>query len=169
MIYTIYLHQSSGETQHVYESESFEEISKWWEHEKSGTDDDYAWMDDELTLRQRKDEDDENGEMIDCYPILNSQRWGTDELMDYVVRYEDGEHSTELKKFNSLEEAKLFFNEQVTEAKKDVENYFGMLPTDWNDENTPFIALETLDANGGSYSEVEAWVPTHPHDVKENN
>jgi len=163
MIYTIYLHQSSGETQHVYQSESFEEISKLWEQEKA-LDDDYTSMDEELTLRQRTDED-SDAEMIDCYPILNSQRWGTDELMDYVVRYEDGgEHSTELKKFNSLEEAKLFFNEQVTEAKKDVETYFGMLPTDWNDENTPFIALETLDANGGSYSEVEAWVPTHPND-----
>ncbi|QNI75628.1 hypothetical protein [Synechococcus sp. MVIR-18-1] len=167
MIYTIYLHQSSGETQHVYQSESFEEISKLWEQEKA-LDDDYTSMDEELTLRQRTDEDSED-EMIDCYPILNSQREDVEDEMDYIVYSEDGEHFTELEKFNSLEEAKVFFNEQVVEAKKDVENYFGMLPTDWNDENTPFIALETLDGDGVPYSEIEVWVPTHPHDVKENN
>jgi hypothetical protein len=162
MIYTIYLHQSSGETQHVYQSESFEEISKLWEQEKKN--DDYMAMDEELTLRQRTDEDSEDDEMIDCYPILNSQREDVEDEMDYIVYTEDGEHSSEIEKFNSLEEARVCFNQQVTEAKENPEDYFGMLPSDWNDENTPFIALETLDAEGVPYSEIEAWVPTHPND-----
>jgi hypothetical protein len=101
--------------------------------------------------------------------------------MNYILYYEDGEHSFTLGNYTSLEEGTKAFNEQVEEAKKDVETYFGMQPgefvertqTDWNEENTPFIELSEWivdDEDEGEFGDsVLEWVPTHPHDVKENN
>lgn len=94
--------------------------------------------------------------------------------MNYILYSEDGEHSNEIDRFNSLEEGTKAFNAEVTKAKEDVETYFGMLPTDWNDENTPFIELSEWivdedDEDEGEYGEsVLEWIPTHPHDAKEN-
>jgi len=71
MNYAIILHQSTGENQTVYTSNSIEEITKLWEQEKA-LDDDYTEFDEELTLRQSSDGI--NSEMIDCYLIKESQK-----------------------------------------------------------------------------------------------
>ncbi|MDA9638915.1 hypothetical protein N9S87_00350 [Synechococcus sp. AH-779-G23] len=164
MNYAIYLNQVGGDIQHIAESPSLEEITKLWEEWK--THDLFGWIDEDIILVHLSDNVDVDNELIGFYTILNSQREEVDE-MDYVVYTEDGEHYTELEKFNSLEEARVYFNEQVAEAKKDVEDYFGILKIDWNEENTPFIALETLGGEGVPLDdEIEVWKPTHPGDPK---
>ena len=75
MYYSIELHQSSLETQVLNTSESHEEITKFWEEAKAY--DDYAWMDEELTLRESPlhwDDDNYDSKMIDCYLIPKSQQ-----------------------------------------------------------------------------------------------
>ena len=85
--------------------------------------------------------------------------------MNYILYYEDGEHSETLGNYTSLEEGTKAFNEQVAEAKKDVETYFGMQPTDWNDESTPFIELcewivdEEDEDEGALGDPILEWVP----------
>ena len=67
MYYTIQLHQSSGENQTEYQSESWEQIQKDWEYAKKN--DDYSEMDEEITLRKSTkhwDDDDYN----DVYDIF---------------------------------------------------------------------------------------------------
>lgn len=161
MLYRIELHQSTGETQNVFESDSLERIKKLWEQEKSLADE-YTEFDDELTLRKSTDGFEDDNEMIDCYIIPNSQR-GVDE-MSFVVRYETEDHDNEIKRFTTLKEATICFNEQVAKAKEDVEKYFGVSPIDWNNESTPFIALDSLDTEGLGYGEITAWVPIEIRD-----
>jgi hypothetical protein len=156
MLYRIELHQSTGETQNVFESDSLEKIKKLWEQEKSLADE-YTEFDDELTLRKSTDGFEDDNEMIDSYIIPNSQR-GVDE-MSFVVRYEIEDHDNEIKRFTTLKEATICFNEQVAKAKEDVEKYFGVSPIDWNNESTPFIALDSLDTEGLGYGEITAWGP----------
>ena len=71
MNYAIILHQSTGENQTVFTSDSLEEITKLWEQEKA-LDDEYSENDEELTLRQSSDGI--NSEMIECYLIPESQK-----------------------------------------------------------------------------------------------
>jgi hypothetical protein len=66
MTYTIYLYQSTGEVQNVYDSESKEEIMKLWKQECSSQDE-YTPLDIELVL-------DKDGETIDSYIIPESQK-----------------------------------------------------------------------------------------------
>ena len=76
MNYSIHLHQEGGEIQNLGQSDSLKEITEMWEAAK--IDDDYGWLDEEITLRGfvHIDENDEAyayGEMIDCYTIPKSQ------------------------------------------------------------------------------------------------
>ena len=73
MNYAIILHQSTGENQTVFTSDSLEEITKLWEQEKA-LDDDYSEFDEELTLRKSTDEFEDDDEMIECYLIPESQK-----------------------------------------------------------------------------------------------
>ena len=65
-IYTIILAKTTGETQTQWTSESFEEIMKLWEEEKSEQDK-FSKMDMELVLYK-------DDEVIDDYEIIDAQR-----------------------------------------------------------------------------------------------
>ena len=73
MNYAIILHQSTGENQTVFTSDSLEEITKLWEQEKA-LDDEYSENDEELTLRKSTDEFEDDDVMIECYLIPESQK-----------------------------------------------------------------------------------------------
>ena len=156
MFYKIELHQAGGDSQTEFTSESLEEITQHWEQLK-GDDDAFDYGDEEITLRQSTDNWETNDEMIQCYPILNSQR-GVDE-MNYMVRMEDETQEKVLGKFNALEEATASFNEHVAKAKENLEDYFGSRDG-WDIEEPPYIAIETLDSEGFPYAEKAAFVAT---------
>ena len=159
MSYAIHLHQSTGETQTQDTSDSKEQILIDWDYWKAQLDL-YTEFDDELTLRQSTSGFESDDEMIDCYIIPNSQR-GVDK-MSFMVSYGDACHEEVIEKFNTLEEATACFNKQVAEAKNDIKNYFSY--SDWDGDEPPYIAIESLDAEGNAYGEVEAWVATQSMD-----
>ena len=76
-IYKIYLSQSSGEIQHVYDSESKDEILELWKQECSAQDE-YTSFDLKLELCKEvidSETDDEiSSEVIDSYIIPESQQ-----------------------------------------------------------------------------------------------
>ena len=65
-MFYIHLHQSSGEIQTVFSSESKEEITQLWKQECS-VDDEYTELDEKLTLSL-------NDDVIDSYQITESQQ-----------------------------------------------------------------------------------------------
>ena len=83
--------------------------------------------------------------------------------MNYILYSEDGDHLTELGKFESLEEGTKAFDAEVAEAKKNVEDYFGMLKLGLNEIN-PIIELaewivDEEDEDEGEFGEpILEWV-----------
>ena len=64
--YRIILNQTTGESQTEYTSESYDEIMKYWEEEKSEQDK-FSKIDMELVLYK-------DDEVIDDYEIIDAQR-----------------------------------------------------------------------------------------------
>ncbi len=78
--------------------------------------------------------------------------------MIFVVIQDDGDHSTELEEFTSLEEATKYFVNEVKTAKKDLEEYFGSSPSDWEEDCLPHIEVAKISEEEGTET-INCWVP----------
>ena len=78
--------------------------------------------------------------------------------MMFVVIQDDGDHSTELEEFKSLEEATKYFVNEVKTAKKDLEEYFGSSPSYCEEDCLPHIEVTKISGEEGTET-INCWVP----------
>ena len=82
-------------------------------------------------------------------------------MQKYAFSVDDGAHTDQQKVFTSLEEATKYFQDQVKEAEKDPEKYFGQSKSDWNDDCFPHIEITKVDDDNIFQDEVDEWVPDY--------
>ena len=74
-------------------------------------------------------------------------------MTKYAVYWDDGAHCNQIDVFTSLKKATKFFANEVTEAKKNLQEYFGSNPKEWDDDFFGHIQLSEVDDEGECYVE----------------
>lgn len=88
----------------------------------------------------------------------------------FTVAFDDGEHYNELETFDTIDDAKKVFVDEVNTFKEDPEDYACSSPDEWDDDFYPHFELKTWKLDGDDVDDetLNVWTPHGGFDEEVN-